>query len=61
MLKKNLRKQVKLIMFYLMIKEKLVMINLVMLHFKVLVAKEVLVILIFLLRFQIFLKMSLEI
>ena len=48
-------------MYFLMIKEKQIMISLAMLLFKALVDKEVLVILIFLHLSLIFLKMYLEI
>ena len=60
-LKKNLKRQVKLTMYFLMIKEKQIMISSDMLLFRVLEDKGVLKISIFLHLFLIFLKMSLEI
>ena len=61
MRRKNLKKPAKRIMFFLMKKEKLIMINLDMLPFKDQVDKEVSVILIFHLLSLIFLKMYLVI
>ena len=61
LLKKNLKRQVKLITYYLTTKEKQIMISLDMRLFKARVDREVLVTLIFLHLFLIFSKMFLEI